>query len=87
MTTLSISERLVKQEVLRETVVEMMASLHRYFNQNNVNEEDTKNPLVILLKDLGDELDKILLADDEQLVKIDGYVNYLYQMLRKIGVI
>ena len=87
MTTLSNSERLVKQEVLRELIVEMMASLHHYFIKNNVNEEDTNNLLVIMLNDLSEDLDKIILAKDEELVKLEGYVDYLYQLLRKVGIV
>ena len=87
MTTLSNSERLVKQEVLREMIVTMLASLYHYFNKNGINEEDTSNPLVLLQMELRDEPDKLLLAKDEDIVRMDGYINFLYQFLKKIGVV
>ena len=87
MTTLSNSERLVKQEVLRELIVEMGAALYRYFDDKGINENDTSNPLVLLQMELRDEPDKLLLAKDEDIVRMDGYINYLYQFLKKIGVV
>ena len=87
MTTLSNSERLVKQEGLRELIVEMGAALYRYFDDKGINENDTSNPLVLLQMELRDEPDKLLLAKDEDIVRMDGYINYLYQFLKKIGVV
>lgn len=87
MTTLSTNERLVKQEVLRELIIEMGAALYRYFDDNEIDENDTSNPLVLLQMELRDEPDKLLLAKDEDIVRMDGYINYLYQFLKKIGVV
>lgn len=87
MTTLSTNERLVKQEVLRELIIEMGAALYRYFDDNEIDENDISNPLVLLQMELRDEPDKLLLAKDEDIVRMDGYINYLYQFLKKIGVV
>lgn len=87
MTTLSNSERLVKQEVLREMIVTMLASLYHYFNKNGINEEDTSNPLVVIREELRDEMDKLLLAKDEDIIRMDGYITYIYKILKKLGVV
>lgn len=87
MTTLSNSERLVKQEVLREMIVTMSSSLYRYFDNNEIDENNMKHPLVLLHNELREVPDKILLSSDEELIKIDGYVTYLFQLLKKLEVV
>lgn len=87
MTTLSNSEKLVKQEVLREMVITMSTSLYRYFDQNEIDEKNMRNPLVLLQDELRQVPDKIILANDEELIKIEGYVNYLHQLLKKLEIV
>lgn len=87
MTTLSNSERLVKQEVLRDMIVTMSSSLYRYYDKNKIDENDMKHPLVLLHNELREVPDKILLSNDEELIKIDGYISYLFQLLKKLEVV